>query len=84
MIASKMRDDSTEKRLMNCFRAVFPLLDQRQIGTATPETVEQWDSIATVRLAAVIEEEFGVELELERNLSFREILFFLRQRIAVA
>ena len=76
--------DSTEPRLICCFQAVFPLLDEPAIVSATPETVGQWDSIATVRLVAVIEEEFGVVLEIYGNLSFREILSLLRQHLAVA
>jgi len=84
MITSMMPPDIIEQRLTSCFQAVFPLLDQSEIGSAAPETVEPWDSIATVRLAAVIEEEFGVALEMDGNLSFREILYYLRQRLAVA
>jgi acyl carrier protein len=84
MITSMMPGEKIEARLTCCFQAVFPILDRRQIGSATPETVELWDSIATVRLAAVIEEEFGVVLEMNSNLSFVEILSYLRQRLAVA
>jgi acyl carrier protein len=73
--------DMTPQRLTSCFQAVFPFLDEREISSATPETVGQWDSIATVRLAAVIEEEFGVALEMDRNLSFDEILSYLRRRL---
>ena len=76
--------DSTEQRLRSCFQAVFPLLDHRAIDSATPDSVSEWDSIATTRLAAVIEEEFAVVLEFEGNLSFHEILSDLRQRLAVA
>jgi acyl carrier protein len=79
-----MRFDPTEQRLRNCFQAVFPFLGEEEIESATPESVEQWDSIATVRLAAAVEEEFSVALELESSLSFREILSFLRQRLALA
>jgi len=76
--------DATEQRLRDCFQAVFPDFAPADVDAATPESVSEWDSIATVRLAAVIEEEFGVALELDRNLSFAEILSYLRQRLAVA
>lgn len=79
-----MRFDPTEQRLRRCFQAVFPLLGEEEIDIATPESVPQWDSIATVRLATAVEEEFSVELELESNLSFRGILSSLRQRLALA
>jgi acyl carrier protein len=63
---------------------VFPMLPAGEVHAATPESVSEWDSIATVRLAAVVEEEFGVALELDKNLSFAEILSYLRERLAVA
>jgi len=69
---------------MECFEAVFPGLTHDEILSATPESTKQWDSIATVTLAAVIEEEFGVTIEFDAKLSFTEILSFLRQHCALA
>jgi precorrin-2 methylase len=63
---------------------VFPLLNEAEICLATPESVEQWDSLANARLTAVIEEQFAVALELEGNPSFGQILSYLRQRLALA
>lgn len=79
-----MQRELVEQRLMDCFEAVFPALSREQILSATPESVAQWDSIATVTLASVIEEEFGTAVEFDMELSFAEILSFLRQRGALA
>ena len=67
-------------RLARCFSAVFPLLSDQEIASASVETVERWDSVAGVTLATTIEEEFGVELDgdaLERLVSFGSILDYL-------
>jgi acyl carrier protein len=63
-------------RLVNCFTAVFPALPARDVELASPSTVSEWDSIATVNLVAVIEEEFGIQLgvdDLEQLDSFTRI-----------
>jgi acyl carrier protein len=66
----------TDERLLRCFQAVFPNLDERQITKASTQTVSEWDSVSTVTLASVIEEEFGIQFEgneLENLTSFQEI-----------
>jgi acyl carrier protein len=52
-------------RLSRCFAAVFPNLPQSQIATASLDTVEGWDSVAAATLITAIEEEFGVEFDVE-------------------
>ena len=52
-----------ESRLRQSFQAVFP--DVGDATTASPTTVGAWDSVATITLLAVLEEEFGVMLTLE-------------------
>lgn len=51
-----------EERLLRCFSSIFPSLTQEEIENATAETVGTWDSLSTVTLAAVIQEEFDVEI----------------------
>jgi len=73
--------------LKSCFAAVFPRLNDAEIVSAVSSDVEQWDSIATVRLVTVIEEEFDVPVELDElgsELSFAGILDYLQQRGAAA
>jgi acyl carrier protein len=67
-------------RLTTCFSAVFPSVAENRIPDATASTVQEWDSVASVTLLATIEEEFGVEIDvndLAELLSFQSILAYL-------
>jgi acyl carrier protein len=61
------------ERLTGCFVAVFPSLSAEQAATASNETLDTWDSLATVTLVNVIEEEFHLQIDPE---DFPEILSF--------
>ena len=52
-----------EDRLVRCFASVFPALTPEEIRTASAESIEAWDSLAAVTLVAVVEQEFGVEID---------------------
>lgn len=81
-----MADDTTT-RLTNCFKTVFPDLADEQIPTATQRSIAEWDSIATVTLVNVIEDEFGIQMDLEALGdfdSFVEIRDYIDQRIRVS
>jgi len=54
--------DEMEDRLIRCFSAVFPDLTAEQIRTSNPEFLSAWDSLTAVTLAAVLEEEFGLQI----------------------
>jgi acyl carrier protein len=72
-----------EARLIKCFSGVFPELSEDEIPKVTLGTVESWDSVATITLLTVVEEEFGVEFEpevLEHLHSFEAILEYLRSQ----
>lgn len=72
-----------QDRLMDCFAAVFPALSQDDILRADHYNVGQWDSVASVTLFATIEEEFGMELDLEDLpglVSFEKILAYLTSK----
>lgn len=76
-----MNDVST--RLTKCFSAVFPELTPDEIPMADLHSVPKWDSLATITLLALIEEEFDLRLdpgELENLVSYESILTFLRLR----
>lgn len=67
-------------RLSRCFSAAFPGLKPDQVASATVQSVAAWDSVATVTLLALIEEEFGVQVDLEapdRFESYRGLLDYL-------
>jgi acyl carrier protein len=54
-----------EKRLIRCFASVFPGLTLEEIRTTGVESSGVWDSLSAVTIAAVVEEEFNVEIDPE-------------------
>ena len=73
--------DDLEPRLTACFAAVLPELKPAEITGATAASVPNWDSVATVTLLAVIEEEFGISLAEENPAcfeSYASILAYLQ------
>lgn len=74
--------DEIERRLEACFASVLPDLSPAEIRTASAGTVPSWDSVATVTLLAVVEEEFGISISDEdpaRFDSFANVLAYLRR-----
>ena len=52
-----------EKRLVRCFASVFYWLTPDEIQSLNAESSESWDSLSAVTLTAVVQEEFGVEID---------------------
>jgi len=52
-----------ESHLLRCFASVFPGLKQEELRSASAESLGIWDSLSSVTLAAVIQEEFNVEID---------------------
>ena len=50
-------------RLTLCFASVFPGSTEEEIRNASTESVGVWDSLSSVTLAAVIQEEFNLEID---------------------
>jgi acyl carrier protein len=72
--------DEKEMRLAKCFSAVFPELSAAEITQASATRVQSWDSVTIVTLVAVVEEEFGISIEVDDPAkfdSFKGILNFL-------
>jgi len=68
---------------MNCFEVVFPDLPKENIPGASTTTVATWDSVAAITLMNVVEEEFGLEMDLDdlANLdSFERLCSYLEKR----
>ena len=79
--------DETQQRLTKCFRLVFPDLPQDAIAGSSTATLAAWDSIATITLMNVVEDEFGVEMDLDdlANLdSFEKLHSYVQARLPVA
>lgn len=54
----------TRNRLRACFTAVFPDISSAGIERATTANTADWDSVATVTLVSVVEEEFQATIDL--------------------
>ncbi|HWZ99305.1 MAG TPA: acyl carrier protein [Candidatus Dormibacteraeota bacterium] len=54
-----------ENRLLRCFVSVFPGLTQEEIRSANTQSKGVWDSLSSVTLAAVVQEEFNLEIDPE-------------------
>lgn len=73
-----------EQLLVRCFASVFPTLSEEEIQNATTDSIGIWDSVSTVTLVAVIQEELDIEIdpeiisELDSFQAFRNYLFGLR------
>ena len=79
--------DDTGKRLAGCFRIVCPNLRETEIPSASQQTVADWDSVAAIIMMNVIEDEFGMEMDLDdlANLdSFETVHAYLQKRLQVA
>ncbi len=55
--------DDVRQRVEGCFAVVFPELSPEEIVRASTASVAKWDSVATLNLIALIEEECGVEVQ---------------------
>jgi acyl carrier protein len=75
--------DDVRTRLMRCFCTVFPALPDATVANANTGNTAEWDSLASITLFALVEEEFGTELDVnvlgELN-SFDSILDYLQTR----
>ena len=72
-------------RLVRCFSAVFPEIDEHAIPTASVDSAPEWDSLASLTLVAVVEEEFGItidDLDLVELHSFDAFDEYVRERAA--
>jgi acyl carrier protein len=75
--------DNVEARLLRCFSVIFPGLTEKELGEASMEKVEDWDSLATVTLINVVEEEFEIQVDpedTEEMVSFPQFLNYLKSR----
>ena len=75
--------EEIRSRLVQCFSAVFPDLNENEIFLSSVSSVASWDSVASLTLLALIEEEFQLQLdpnELEDLISFELISDYLRRQ----
>jgi acyl carrier protein len=75
--------DDVKPKLIECFQIVFPDIKEKDIPAASQETVAEWDSVAAITLVNVVEEQFGIEMDLDHVAeldSFEKVLTYLQQR----
>ncbi|HUQ08930.1 MAG TPA: acyl carrier protein [Steroidobacteraceae bacterium] len=53
-------------RLVKIFAAIFPELTPEEIRVASPASVAAWNSLATINLVSLVEEEFGIDIPPDR------------------
>ena len=71
-----------DDRLARCFASVFPILSESEIRTSDIVPLFDLDSLAGVTLVTLIDQEFGVNVDLSDLLklgSFEAISRFLRK-----
>lgn len=74
-----------EKRLQKCFRLALPAVPPELIACCSQASTPEWDSLASVNLLTLIEEEFGLEIPEEDLVEFRSwelVLDWLQTRVA--
>ncbi len=52
----------TRERLASCFAVAFPELSEAEIPLASHSSIANWDSLATVTLVSLVEEEFKISV----------------------
>jgi len=57
--------NALEERLAKCFSLALPSLDEQAIRRASTSGVAAWDSLTTVNLVSLVEEEFGLAVAAE-------------------
>jgi acyl carrier protein len=72
-----------DDRLMRCFASAFPNATRDEIRTAKFDAMPGWDSLRGVTLLAVLDQEFGVQMDLPELLeleTFDSVKRYLLQR----
>jgi acyl carrier protein len=75
----------SQDRLVRCFSSVFPTLSEAEIRASDVVRLFDLDSLAGVTLVTLIDQEFGVNVDLPDLLelgSFEKISQFLRKHSA--
>ncbi len=80
IVSDKM--NIVKDRLIRCFAATFPALREEEIPLAAVGSLGEWNSLKSITLITVIEQEFGSQVsdeDLENFISFDQILGYLER-----
>lgn len=76
-----------ESRVQQCFVTVFPDLQPGSVPSAVLDETPQWDSLATVILVTILEEEFSISIDpsdFGKLTSYSSIVEYLQARTETA
>ena len=79
--------NNDDDRLIRCFESAFPDATRDEIRTAKFDAIPGWDSLRGVTLLAVLDEEFGLQMDLEELLAleaFDAVKRYLLQRAMIS
>ncbi|HEY1792330.1 MAG TPA: acyl carrier protein [Opitutaceae bacterium] len=63
--------NTLQGRLEDCFALALPGVHREQARSASMETVAAWDSLATINILALVEEEFRIKVPDEDLVNFK-------------
>jgi acyl carrier protein len=66
-----------EDRLVKCFMLAMPGLELAAVKDASRAAVAEWDSLTTVGILSLVEEEFGIAIpaeDVQECVSFERVL----------
>jgi len=75
--------NDTRQRLEKCFALALPNVPREQVASASVNSAAGWDSLATINILALVEEEFGIKVpddDLENFVSFELIADYLQSK----
>jgi acyl carrier protein len=76
--------NNSDERLMRCFVSAFPNATRDEIRSTRFDGLTGWDSLRGVTLLAVLDEEFGVQVDLGELLeleTFDGVKLFLQRGV---
>ncbi len=84
MSATSLSPERIQKRLSRIFNKAFPDLDAAAAPAATMDSVPGWDSVATLTLFMLCEEDFGIKIGYDRiaeTKSFADLFKLLESKL---
>lgn len=76
--------DRIQRRLTRVFKIMFPNKPTDDIPNATMDNTEGWDSLGTLSLFTLIEEEFNIQLGLDlipTTKSYQSLITLITEKI---
>lgn len=85
MSGTTLTPERIGKRLSRVFNKAFPGLEVADAPAATMDNVQGWDSIATLTLFMLCEEDFGIKIGYDRiaeTKSYEDLFKLLQSKLA--